>query len=162
MTTTPPAPAWRRLAAIVYDVLAVIALVMVVGLLAQIATGGRLADEHGRLLTWWYQPLQGLVVGAYFLVSWVRGGQTLGMRPWRIRVTDASGMPVTWMRALLRLVVAALPLALVLIYPMTSLKAALLAPVLGWALLLVPAFFDKRRRAIHNRVAGTELRSLVS
>jgi len=160
MSSTTIAPAWRRFAATVYDVLAVIAIVMVVGLLAQMATGGRLFDEHGRMLTWWYQPLQGLVVGAYFLLSWMRGGQTLGMRPWRIRVTDADGAPVNGMRGLVRLIVAALPLALVLIYPLTSMKAALWAPVIGWLVLLLPAWFDGRRRAIHDMVAGTEIRRL--
>lgn len=160
MTPISPAPAWRRFAAIVYDVLAVVAIVMVVGLLAQMATGGHLFDEHGQMLTWWYQPLQGLVVGAYFLLSWTRGGQTLGMRPWRIRVTDASGAPVNWKRGLVRLIVAALPLALVLIYPLTSMKAALWAPVIGWLVLLLPAWFDRRRRAIHDMVAGTEIRRL--
>jgi uncharacterized RDD family membrane protein YckC len=160
MIPTSPAPAWRRFASIVYDVLAVVAIVMVVGLLAQMATGGRLFDEHGRMLTWWYQPLQGLVVGTYFLLSWMRGGQTLGMRPWRIRVTDAGGASVGWKRALVRLVVAALPLALVLIYPLTSMKAALLAPVVGWLVLLLPSWFDPRRRAIHDMVAGTEVRRL--
>jgi uncharacterized RDD family membrane protein YckC len=160
MTMTPIAPAWRRFAAIVYDVLAVVAIVMVVGLLSQMATGGRLFDEHGRMLTWWYQPLQGLVVGAYFLLSWVRGGQTLGMRPWRIRVTDASGAPVNGKRGLVRLIVAALPLALVLVYPLTSMKAALWAPVIGWLVLLLPAWVDHRRRAIHDMVAGTEIRRL--
>jgi len=160
MTPTSSAPAWRRFAAIVYDALAVVAIVMVVGLLAQMATGGRLFDEHGHMLTWWYQPLQGVVVGAYFLLSWVRGGQTLGMRPWRIRVTDAEGAPVTWMRALVRLIVAALPLALVLVYPLTSLQAALWAPVIGWLVLLLPAWFDRRRRAIHDMIAGTEIQRL--
>jgi uncharacterized RDD family membrane protein YckC len=162
MTTISPAPAWRRFAAIVYDVLAVVAIVMVVGLLAQMATGGHLFDEHGQMLTWWYQPLQGLVVGAYFLLSWTRGGQTLGMRPWRIRVTDASGAPVNWKRGLVRLIVAALPLALVLIYPLTSMKAALWAPVIGWLVLLLPAWFDRRRRAVHDMVAGTEIRRLLT
>jgi uncharacterized RDD family membrane protein YckC len=160
MTPISPAPAWRRFAAIVYDVLAVIAIVMVVGLLAQMATSGRLFDEHGRMLTWWYQPLQGIVVGAYYVLSWVRGGQTLGMRPWRIRVTDAEGHPVRWPKALVRLLVAALPLALVLIAPVTSLRAALWAPVIGWLVLLLPAWFDRRRRAIHDMVAGTEIRRL--
>lgn len=160
MTPTSPAPAWRRFAAIVYDALAVVAIVMVVGLLAQMVTGGRLFDEHGRMLTWWYQPLQGIVVAAYFLVSWVRGGQTLGMRPWRIRVTDADGAPASWKRGGVRLIVAALPLALVLIFPLTSLKAALWAPVIGWTILLLPAWFDPRRRAIHDMAAGTEIRRL--
>lgn len=154
------APAWRRFAAIVYDALAVVAIVMVVGLIAQFATGGRLIDEKGQLLAWWYQPLQGLVVGTYFLASWVRGGQTLGMRPWRIRVTDAEGQPITWTRGFVRLAVAALPLLLLTIYPLTSLKVALWAPVAGWAVMLLPAWVDRRRRAIHDMVAGTEIRDL--
>lgn len=160
MTTTSIAPVWRRVAAIVYDALAVVAIVMVVGLIAQFATGGHLIDEKGNLLAWWYQPLQGLVVGAYFLASWVRGGQTLGMRPWRIRVTDREGQPVTWARGLLRVVIAALPLALLAIYPLTSMRAALWAPVAAWAVLLLPAVVDKRHRAIHDMVAGTEIRRL--
>ncbi len=93
MTDASIAPAWRRFTAIVYDALAVVAILMVVGLLAQFATGGHLVDDTGHLLAWWYQPLQGIVVGAYFLASWMRGGQTLGMRPWRIRVTDSHGQP---------------------------------------------------------------------
>lgn len=157
---TAPAPAWRRLAAIVYDALAVVAIVMVVGLLAQFATGGALFDAQGHLRAWWYQPLQGIVVGAYFLVSWVRGGQTLGMRPWRIRVTDAAGMPVTWRRGAIRLAVSALPLALLAIYPLVPLKIALWAPVAGWAVLLLPALFDRRRRGLHDMAAGTEIRRL--
>lgn len=162
MTSAAPiAPAWRRFAAIVYDALAVVAIVMVVGLLAQLATGGQLADDKGHLLAWWYQPLQALVVGAYFLVSWLRGGQTLGMRPWRIRVTDSQGSAVRWPRGLLRLVVAALPVALLLISPLTSLRVALYAPLAGWLILLVPALFDPRRRAVYDMLAGTEIRSLT-
>jgi uncharacterized RDD family membrane protein YckC len=160
-TTLPPAPAWRRFAAIVYDALAVVAIVMVVGLLAQFATGGALFDTKGHLLAWWYQPLQGAVVGAYFLLSWVRGGQTLGMRPWRIRVTDAQGAPASWRRGVVRLAVAALPLLLLTLYPLTSLETALWAPVAGWVLLLLPAFFDRRRRAVHDMAAGTEIRRIA-
>ncbi|KAF1006355.1 MAG: hypothetical protein GAK28_02666 [Luteibacter sp.] len=162
MTSSAPiSPSWRRFAAIVYDALAVVAIVMVVGLLAQIATGGQLADAKGHLLAWWYQPLQGVVVGAYFLFSWLRGGQTLGMRPWRIRVTDRDGQPVDWRRALIRLAIAALPVALLLIRPLTSLQVALYAPLAGWVLLLLPSLVDARCRAVYDMVAGTEVRPIT-
>ena len=154
----PLAPAWRRLAAIVYDALLVVAIVMVVGLIAQFAMGGQLIDARGQVTAWWYRPLQGVVVGAYFLWSWTRGGQTLGMRPWRIRVCDAQGGTVAGGRGLLRLVVAAVPLALLAIYPLTSVRSALWAPVVGWAIWLLPSFVDRRRRAIHDMVARTEIR----
>ena len=44
---TPQAPLWRRLAALVYDLLAVVAIVMVTGLLCQMATRGQLTDSSG-------------------------------------------------------------------------------------------------------------------
>lgn len=156
----PPAPAWRRFAAIVYDALAVVALVMVVGLLAQMATGGRLVDGGGHVVAW-YQPLQALVVGAYFLVSWLRGGQTLGMRPWRIRVARKDGGPVTLARGLLRLLIGGLPLLLLGLYSVFSLQVALWGPVAGWALILLPSLFDARRRGLHDMLAGTEIRPVV-
>ena len=36
-----------------------------------------------------------LLVGAYFVLSWGRGGQTMGMRPWRLRVLAADGKPAS-------------------------------------------------------------------
>ena len=33
------------------------------------------------------------VTGAYAVASWRRGGQTLGMRPWRLHVTGVDGEP---------------------------------------------------------------------
>ena len=43
-----------------------------------------------------------LLVGAYFVLSWRRGGQTMGMRPWRLKVVAADGKPASvralWLR----------------------------------------------------------------
>jgi uncharacterized RDD family membrane protein YckC len=153
-----PAPAWRRFAAIVYDVLAVVAIVMVVGLIAQMATGGQVADAKGHIVAWWYQPLQALVVGAYFFFSWTRGGQTLGMRPWKIRVVSRDGAAVGVGQGLVRLVVAGLPVLLLMLYGVVALQVALLAPLVGWAVILLPSFFDGRNRGLHDMVAGTEVR----
>lgn len=156
-----PCPLGRRLAALVYDLLAVVALVMVVGLLCQLATGGRLiATGAHTQIAWWYQPLQGLVVAGYFVVSWLRGGQTLGMRPWRIRLVGAEGGKVTPSRALRRVVVAALPLLSLGLAPWLGLRGALWAVLLGWALWLAPALVDRRRRALHDLAAGTELQRI--
>jgi uncharacterized RDD family membrane protein YckC len=157
---TPQVPLWRRLAALVYDLLAVVAIVMVTGLLCQMATRGQLTDSSGRLLTWWYQPVQGAVVSAYFLFSWIRGGQTLGMRPWRIRVTDDKGDSPDLRRSVIRLAVAALPLLLLEVVHIAPLRWALWAPVVGWAVFMLPALFDRRRRALYDIVAGTEIRRL--
>lgn len=79
-----------------------------------------------------------LVTGAYAVASWRRGGQTLGMRPWRLRVVGRDGAP------------AALP-ALVVRYVVGN--VSLLAAGLGfwWA------WADRGRLAWHDRASGTRL-----
>lgn len=71
-----------------------------------------------------------LVLAAYFLWCWLRGGQTLAMRAWRIRLVD-----VTPRKAIVRFV-----LAFVLL-PISIL----------WALV------DRDRQFLHDRLAGTRL-----
>jgi uncharacterized RDD family membrane protein YckC len=154
-------PLWRRLFALLYDLVAVLAIVMVVGLVCELATHGALITTGKQVhITWWYQPLQGLVVAAYFLVSWLRGGQTLGMRPWHIRVTADNGARLTPGQALRRLIVAALPLLLLLLAPLLGLRDALLAVGIGWCAWFGVALFDRRGRAMHDLAAGSELRQI--
>src|SRR6185437_16025078 len=96
-------PLWRRLAALIYDLLIVVAIVMVVGLLCQLATGGGLIETGAHtVVPLWYQWLQGVVVAAYFVASWRRGGQTVGMRPWRIRVSRDDGGTISLQQAVVR------------------------------------------------------------
>jgi uncharacterized RDD family membrane protein YckC len=73
-----------------------------------------------------------VVFAAYFLRCWLRGGQTLAMKAWRIRVVD-----ITPGKALLRFAYA------VILVP-TGLSAL-------WI------FFDKDRQFLHDRLAGTRL-----
>ncbi|WP_425490459.1 RDD family protein [Dyella mobilis] len=151
-------PLWRRLIALVYDLVAVLAIVMVVGLVCQLATHGQLITTGTQVhIAWWYQPLQAIVVAAYFVVSWLRGGQTLGMRPWRIRVTNGNGAPLTWQQALIRALVAALPLLFLFLAPVLGLKPVLWAVAGGWIAWFAAALFVPRRRAVHDLAAGTEI-----
>jgi uncharacterized RDD family membrane protein YckC len=150
---TLPAPLWRRLAGLVYDLFAVVAVVAVTVMLCLLLTLGQL-DYHA----WWYRSALLLAVAAYFLLSWLRGGQTLGMRPWGIRLTARDGTRPGLARAVLRFAVAALPLLLLALAHATSTRVALLAPLVAWAVFFAVALFDRRRRALHDMVAGTELR----
>ncbi|WP_109124161.1 RDD family protein [Dyella sp. C11] len=152
-------PLWRRLLALVYDLLAVLALVMVVGYICQRITGGNVVTTDGHAhIAWWYQPLQALVVSAYFVASWVRGGQTLGMRPWRIRVTGSEGQRVSLMQAIVRLLVAAVPLLLLGLAPWLGTTTALWCVAFAWLAWFGVAAFDSRKRALHDVIARTELR----
>ena len=159
--STMPCPLWRRLLALVYDVLIVVAIVMVVGLLCQLATGGRLIGT-GTTVTVpaWYQALQGLVVAAYFISAWRRGGQTVGMRPWRMRVTTTAGATPSLQQLTIRLLVAAVPLLLLLLEPDLGLRTTLWAVLIAWAAWFAVALCNARRRTLHDLAAGTEIRLL--
>lgn len=158
-TTDSYCPLWRRLFALFYDLFAVLAIVATVGLACQFATQGQLITTGAHVhIAWWYQPVQGLTVAAYFLVSWLRGGQTLGMRPWRIRVASNDGTRLTLRQALLRLIVAALPLLLLLLAPACGLRTALWSVAAAWGAWFAAALLDRRCRAVHDLAAGSELR----
>lgn len=159
---SPPAcPLWRRLAALVYDLLASLAIVMVVGLVSQLATGGHLVGTGTEVvIPAWYRPLQALVLGGYFAASWRYGGQTLGMRPWHVQLRSNAGDAASWPQVLLRLVVVASPLGLLWLAPTLGLRPTLWAMLLAWAFWFAPALFDPRRRAVHDLLAGTQLQRL--
>jgi len=159
--TDQPCPLWRRLLALVYDLLIVVALLMVVGLLCQLATGGNLIHTGAStVIPVWYQALQGLVVAMYFVGSWRRGGQTVGMRPWRMQVTREDGGRPTMQQALIRLLVAAAPLILLLLAPLLGLHTTLWTVLVVWAGWFAVGVFDSRRRAVHDLAANTEIRLL--
>lgn len=153
-----PCPLWRRLAALAYDLLITLAIVMVVGLACQLATGGRLIETGPRVhVPLWYQALQGAVVAGYFVASWHRGGQTLGMRAWRIRVSRDDGTPISLQQAVVRLLVGAAPLGLLLIEPLAGARATPWLLVGAWVIWFAFAMFDPRRRALHDIAADSEV-----
>lgn len=96
----------RRLGAMVYDSLLVIALCIAYGALAlwlQVSVFGQLLAE-GEKANLGLVGFAGmvLVVGFYFCFFWVRSGQTLGMKTWRIKVVDEQGLRLGWQQAALR------------------------------------------------------------
>jgi uncharacterized RDD family membrane protein YckC len=128
---TPAAPGWRLLA-FVYDLLPMIPLMMVVSAAFLWINGGQTVERAPllgvlELLTIW------TLVGAYFVLSWRRGGQTIGMRPWRLRVVAQDGTPASMKSLWLRYAVAIF--------------------TLGFGLLW--ALFDRDRRALYDHAAGT-------
>jgi len=132
-----PASLRLHLAAAGYDLLPLIGLWFVAAVLALAVTGGAL-DTHtftGKLLV---QGFALALSAAYFVVSWTRGGQTIGMRAWKLRVVDASGAPLRWSQAVLRFAIALVSLAA-------------LGAGFWWAL------FDPQRRAWHDIAARTRV-----
>ena len=83
-----------------------------------------------------FQAYLFLVIGIYFVGSWRHRGQTLAMKTWNLRLVGASGARITLLQAILRYVCA---------WPCLALG--------GFGILY--ARFDRERRFLHDRLAGT-------
>lgn len=136
-----PLVGWRVLA-LAYDFFPALALWM---LASAAFTLGFAAGHPLRQNIAPFSPLQWLLwiacwllTGAYALVSWRRGGRTLGMRPWRLRVVAVDGGPPSWS-------------ALARRYAVGTLSLALAGMGFWWAWL------DRDRLAWHDRASGTRL-----
>ncbi|MFN2309428.1 MAG: RDD family protein [Gammaproteobacteria bacterium] len=94
-------PLWRRLAALVYDSLLLFAVLMLAVAAAFLLKGGAIAphDPFFRLYLF-------MVVALFNCGFWVAGGQTLGMRSWRLRVQRRDGRPLGGWQALGRFLLA--------------------------------------------------------
>lgn len=139
---TPPASArahalvgWRLLA-LAYDFFPALGMwFLVAGIFVAVhhdAVVGGAAGAIEFVVLW-------LVTAGYAILSWRRGGQTLGMRPWRLRVVACDGGTPGWRALLLRYAVG---------------NVSLLLAGLGfwWAWL------DRDGLTWHDRVSDTRVR----
>jgi len=98
---TPALP--RRLAAIFYDAVLVFAL-LIVAFAVLVVPLGMLFGIDGAVIA--HNPLTRLyllaVISGFFSGFWMRGGETLGMRSWRLRLVRDDGGPLTLQICLLR------------------------------------------------------------
>jgi len=92
----------RRLTAMLYDALLVVALIAVVNAIALGIVVRVTAGEQQVLHPQLVQLLSAVSVIGFFSVFWLHGGQTLGMQAWRIKLVDFQGRPPTAGKALLR------------------------------------------------------------
>jgi uncharacterized RDD family membrane protein YckC len=125
----------RRLASMLYEAILLFAVAFLGTWLFQLAAGTL------RIEGWRMHLLQVFLLAlfaAYFLWCWLRGGQTLAMKTWRIRLVAKEG------------------------HGTLAPKAAMLRFV--YALLLVPttvgifwAMVDRDRQFLHDRLAGSLL-----
>ncbi|MDJ0805681.1 MAG: RDD family protein [Gammaproteobacteria bacterium] len=128
---------FRRIAAMLYDGLLLLALILVTTASITLPLG----MPSGAGLVFYQILLFELIPLLFFCGFWVKGGQTLGMRAWKLRVIRKDGSPVSWMDALKRHFAALL---------------SWLALGLGFLWILV----DPERLAWHDRLSNTRLQRL--
>lgn len=91
-----------RLAALLYDGLLVLGLWFLIGILFVALNGGEHVNPHNPFL-----PSALFIATLWFNTHfWRRGGQTLGMRAWRLRMLNTNKGPLTLTQCLLRFLVS--------------------------------------------------------
>lgn len=117
-----------------YEGMLLFAIAFCASLLFQAATEGQLDG--------WLRPFHQsylfLVFGLYFLWHWMRGGQTLPMKTWKLRLVSLDGKDIRAKQASIRYLAAWISLL--------CLGAGFL-----WAI------FDRDRQFLHDRLAGTRV-----
>jgi len=124
----------RRLASMFYEGMLLFAVAFAATGLFYLASGSATATGWLRHALQLYLLA---VFAAYFLWCWLRSGQTLAMKAWRIRLLFPGRARVPPARALVRFVLA-----------------ALLVPT---GISIIWALFDRERQFLHDRLAGTRL-----
>ncbi len=134
--TEPLAPAnlRHRLGAIFYDALLIFSLLFVVtGILVILNKGEAIPTTH-----WLFRLFLLATCFMYFGWFWTHGGQTLGMRSWRLLVSNDQGQPISWWLAFVRFNTA----------------------ILSWGvsgLGFLWCLFDGEQRCWHDILSGTQL-----
>ncbi len=124
----------RRLAAIFYDTLLLIAIFFVASFIL-LPLIGETGVESGNSF---YNVFLILLAYLYFCWHWVNGRQTLGMRSWKIEVFNKTDSTLNWKQGSLRYFAALLSLLLL-------------------GLGFIWALFDKEKLALHDRLSKTKL-----
>lgn len=124
----------RRIVSLFYDALLLAAVLF----LASFVVVGLLPDVRSGLPRVVFQLYLVLVAGLYLTWFWHRGGQTLAMQTWRIRLVDQTGSAVGQGQAWLRYALA-------------------LAGLAGFGFGFLWAVWDRDRQFMHDRLAGTRL-----
>lgn len=136
---TVPAPLrppglWQCTACAAYESL-VLAAIALLATFPYLALAG---DSTGGMRRHLLQAYVMTVFGAYFIGFWSRGGQTLAMKTWHIRLERSNGGPVEPARALRRYLTA-------------------LAGIAAFGIGFFWAFLDRDGRFLHDRLSGTRL-----
>lgn len=132
--TRAPATLKRRFAAMFYELLLLGAVLftasfLIVWVLPYLPVGvSQLANQIFLLV----------VAGGYFVLFWRRGGQTLAMKTWQVRLVSADGKGISRAQAWTR-------------YGVAVIGGLCLGLTFWWAL------WDRDRQFLHDRVAGTWL-----
>ena len=159
----PTATLTRRIGALAYEALLLIAMAFGVGfaLLPLVSPAGSASRELIVPQLFARASMGCALVGGaalYYTWCWSRGRRTLPQKTWRLRLVNRDGGTVSWRRALLRYAAAWIGPAMALaayaaLHPTGHARNALAFMLVNycWAL------FDRDGQFLHDRIAGTRI-----
>lgn len=146
ITNYMPVSLFKRLISILYDQILVIAIFMLLGILMNTLTtfivndGNAITEEHP-----FYLANQIILLLTFFISSfsfyswfWIHGGQTLGMKTWRLLLQNEAGTTINLKQAAIRYFVA----------------------LLSWGVFglgFLWSFVDDKKRCWHDILSGSHL-----
>jgi len=152
-SSLPPAPIWRRLAALSYDTLLLMALSL--GYIALATTAGMYIFDleantdynpmFDGVIRWFVFAGWLFVIALFFGIFWTKNGQTLGMQAWKIRLQQGNGELVSFLQGMLRLTVALVVLAVYLLGATFELTIIIWASAALAALNFIPLLSPKKQ-----------------
>ena len=125
----------RRLAAQLYDIFLLVAILFLATAILLPFTSGESISEQQILI---YRIYLAIISYLFYGWFWTHGGQTLGLRAWKIKVLTLNKKPISWKQAFLRFITAIISWS-----------------VLGLGFLWI--FMNKRRYSWHDYLSKTAL-----
>jgi len=125
----------RRIAAMLYDALLVLALLFIATLPFIALRGGEPVEPNENLI---YRLVLSLVIYGFFVGFWTRSGRTLGMQSWRLQLESMDGQRPT----------------------LAATTVRFFAAILSWLPLglgFLWQLWDKDRLTWHDRISKTRI-----
>jgi uncharacterized RDD family membrane protein YckC len=114
----PRANLFKRLGAYIYDLFALVAVLMLSGIVAILVV--IIANNTGLINLSAYKDIAdylgksdvfvaylGFITVGFYAYFWIKGGQTIGMKAWRLRVQNSDGSNISLTQALIRMATSA-------------------------------------------------------
>ncbi len=141
MTTeqiTAPCSLIKRIAIIFYDLVLLFGMLLLASLVTLPILGGEAAKGFNPFLTIYFVGVAYLFYGWF----WTHGGQTLGMKTWRVRVETLNGEAISNKQAIIRATVA-------------------LISALFFGIGFLWSLFDKEKRTWHDIASNSRLTAIL-
>jgi|TARA_B100001094_G_C18143405_1_gene779221 uncharacterized RDD family membrane protein YckC len=145
---------WRRIASLLYDIVLIVALVIIMymPLLS-------FNIEENFILKITAQIYVYLIIQYFFVWFWVNSNGTLGMKSWRVKISDTNGNKITYKKAILRFNVSLIYFLIIGFLVFTYYKYSEMNYFLLMllAILLLFPLIRKDRKFLHDIISKTIL-----